>query len=378
MDLYNISIKTILENQSDTGAYIAAPDYPTYAYSWFRDSSFIAYSMDLVGQHHSAEAYHRWASGVIERYKKKIENLLQKRNNGEMISTEEFLHIRFTLDGKESSAEWMNFQLDGYGTWLWAFYEHINLTKNFALLNEIQNSIVLVLKYLIAFWKIPNFDCWEEFPEAIHPHTLAAIYGGLQSIKKLEKHFDKLPLEELSQTQDEIKEFILTNCIINGHIAKMVIPKSADDLSELSKADAVDASLLGIAIPYKLLPIDHPIMQATLSRIEADIHLDNGGVYRYLKDTYYGGGEWLLLTSWLGWYYLEKGDCAKAEKLLAWISTQADEKGFFPEQVSENILAPDYLSGWEQKWGLVAKPLLWSHAKYLILHEMLKKCHDHR
>jgi hypothetical protein len=25
-------------------------------------------------------------------------------------------------------------------------------------------------------------------------------------------------------------------------------------------------------------------------------------VRRYLGDSYYGGGNWILLTAWLGWY----------------------------------------------------------------------------
>jgi len=28
-------------------------------------------------------------------------------------------------------------------------------------------------------------------------------------------------------------------------------------------------------------------------------------MHRYADDTYYGGGEWVLLATWLGWYYVE-------------------------------------------------------------------------
>ena len=122
-----------------------------------------------------------------------------------------------------------------------------------------------------------------------------------------------------------------------------------------------------MATPYRLLSPDDPIVQATVTRIEADLHCAGGGVHRYLADTYYGGGEWVLLAGWLGWYYAETGETARARELLRWIEAQADVGGHLPEQVSAHLLALDRFGEWEARWGPVAKPLLWSHAMYLIL-----------
>ena len=152
----------------------------------------------------------------------------------------------------------------------------------------------------------------------------------------------------------------------------MVTPIVNGDMIDYSRSTAIDASLLGVSVPYLLLPVGHPIIEATVSRIESEIHLEGGGVYRYLKDTYYGGGEWLLLACWLGWYYAKRNDYSKAQTLLAWAADQVDADGFMPEQVSANMLEPGYLPGWERQRGTVAKPLLWSHAMYLILYEELK------
>jgi GH15 family glucan-1,4-alpha-glucosidase len=91
-----------------------------------------------------------------------------------------------------------------------------------------------------------------------------------------------------------------------------------------------------------------------------------------LGDTYYGGGEWILLAGWLGWNYVENGQPGKALQLLEWIEEQAGNDGSLPEQISQHTLAPGYLPEWEQRWGPVANPLLWSHAKYLILRDVLK------
>ena len=34
------------------------------------------------------------------------------------------LPTRFTFDGQPGSDPWWDFQLDGYGTWLWAVHAH--------------------------------------------------------------------------------------------------------------------------------------------------------------------------------------------------------------------------------------------------------------
>jgi hypothetical protein len=40
---------------------------------------------------------------------------------------------------------------------------------------------------------------------------------------------------------------------------------------------------------------DEARMRATVARIESALSRD-GGLHHYASDTYYGGGEWLLLT----------------------------------------------------------------------------------
>jgi GH15 family glucan-1,4-alpha-glucosidase len=135
-------------------------------------------------------------------------------------------------------------------------------------------------------------------------------------------------------------------------------------------AMSVDASLLGLATPYRLLTPDDQLMRKTVARVEEDLHF-TGGVHRYQADTYYGGGEWVLLTAWLGWYYAELGETSRATELLCWVEAQADADGLLPEQVSGHLLAPAYYAQWTGKWGPVAKPLLWSHAMYLILFSVL-------
>lgn len=357
IDLYQRSIEIILENQSAGGGYIASPNFPTYHYCWFRDGSFIAYAMDLAGQHESAHRFHQWVARRVNERKDLMRMGLMKARSGEKLDETEILHTRYRLDGTDGEpGNWPNFQLDGFGTWLWALNEHHRLNPNMQLLQEILDAAELVADYLSELWSLPCYDCWEEFPDHVHPHTLAAIYGGLQS------HTDLTGRRHQAVT-DLIRKRLLGGAELFGHFVKF--PHSA----------AVDASLLGLAVPYAVVAPNDPIILKTVQHIEETILCD-GGLHRYAEDSYYGGGAWILLTAWLGWYYIElaakcpdlaAGLQQKLQTCQSWIESHAGNNLHLPEQVAENLNVPSYYSDWVERWGEIASPLLWSHAEYIIL-----------
>lgn len=371
-ELFQRSIQIIASHQAPTGAYPACPNFPTYQYCWFRDGAFIAYAMDVAGQYESAHRFHAWAVQTVRRHADQAKRAIAQVERGEPIG--EFLHTRYELNGRIGADEWPNFQLDGLGTWLWALGEHVGRTQQ-SVSAEWQAAGELVARYLAALWSRPCYDLWEEHPHNVHPYTLAAIYAGLRAAGTL-LNVDSLALAE---TAGQIRHFVLEHGVRNGHLIKS-IPFESKGAREHPCTPAplhprtpaqIDASLIGVATPYRLLPLDDPVVQSTVARIERDLHYPVGGVHRYLADTYYGGGEWVLLAGWLGWYYAELGERDRAEELLAWIQAQADADGHLPEQVASHLLAPEYHSRWEARWGPVASPLLWSHAMYLILHRAL-------
>jgi GH15 family glucan-1,4-alpha-glucosidase len=348
-DLHQRSIQIIRAGQHSSGAYVAAPTFSQYGYSWFRDGTWIAFSMDRVGQRDSAEAFYHWGIRVLLAQQSKIDSLLDKLRQGFVPAETDYLPTRFTLDGRPGQEEWTDFQLDGYGAWLWGLVDHCQRADE-ALWKAARPAITLLVRYLESLWASPNYDCWEEHRQHIHPATLAALYGGLRAVQALEAGLipDGLP--------EQIRDFTLRHCVTTaGHFCKYI------------GSDEVDASLLWLAIPYGLVTVDDPRFQATLVKIERDLHVPGGGVYRYRGDTYFGGGEWPLLAAWLGWTYLELGRRAEAHKLLDWIASQADAAGQLPEQVDHHLLAPDYFPQWVARWGTSANPLLWSHAMYLVL-----------
>jgi GH15 family glucan-1,4-alpha-glucosidase len=174
----------------------------------------------------------------------------------------------------------------------------------------------------------------------------------------------------------EVKDFITQTAIYKRKIVKHIWPAATGHPARPVVQSSVDSSLLGLAVPYRVFKLDDPVMLTTVDAIEKELHRSTGGVYRYKGDVYYGGGEWLLLTAWLGWYYALTGAGEKARNLIAWIERCADAEGNFPEQVSDHPLAPKEFQPWVERWGPVAKPLLWSHAMYLILHQELENLYQ--
>lgn len=347
------SIKIIQANQASTGAYVASPAFEHYRYSWLRDGTFIAYSMDVVGEHESARRFYEWCRQILHRYEPKaravIKSLHTDEQKPQQLPQGEFLHTRYTIEGEEVEGEWGSFQMDGYGTWLWGLAQHVRLTGQPEILHTHQKAIEITVDYLAACWRLPNYDCWEEFGDRVHPATLAAIWGGLNEIAP----FFPERSRQIASLCEQIREYVLTQGVADGMFSKS------------SGIPAADASLLWMSLPFGLVETGDPRMEKTVQAIEQEL-LKNHGVHRYAKDTYYGGGQWILLSAWLGWFYAKTGKLKKAKAIQHWIESKFTDKGL-PEQVQDHLLAPDMYDPWVQKAGLPANPLLWSHAMYLIL-----------
>jgi GH15 family glucan-1,4-alpha-glucosidase len=165
-----------------------------------------------------------------------------------------------------------------------------------------------------------------------------------------------VPSLNLEDTAQAIREFVLSCGLTpSGELAKSV------------GLDMVDANLIGVSVPHGLLRPGDAVMQRTIARIERDLHVPASGLHRHLDDVYYGGGVWVLLALWLAWYYIEAGNRTRARELVTWAECQADAKGNLPEQVNSVMLAPGFYDEWVRRRGPIAQPLLWSHAKYLIV-----------
>src|SRR5690606_17594236 len=156
--------------------------------------------------------------------------------------------------------------------------------------------------YLEEFWDEPCYDCWEEFRSQLHTATLAAISAGMGAIAgPLAGASGAAGLAQSAiAVATAARELVLTECVVDGPFVKHI------------GNPEVDASLLWLATPYGVVAHDDPLMLATVAKIENDL-VAAGGVSRYRADTYYGGGEWLILSASLAWNLARRGNRDEAD-----------------------------------------------------------------
>lgn len=366
--LHRHSQQVILDNQQH-GGYLACPTMPDYQFSWFRDGAFIAYALTLdgiynmvphragmSGQWDSAMKFHQWCARIINDRADALERTISRAALGHPLVLADTLNARYQTDGAAGPADWPEFQLDGPGLWVWSLAKYVEVCRVKPLPADWECAVNLVARYLTAVWRSPCYDCWEERGDDVHISTLAAIYAGLGAAQRL------IPALSVEATRADIRTFILEHGLTpGGELAKSV------------GLDMVDANLLLAALPDDgLLAPDDPLMIRTVARIERDLLAEGHGVHRHTADTYYGGGAWILLGLWLAWHKTQTGDFAGARKLVAWAEAHADAEGNLPEQVCDVMLDGTYYDVWVQQRGEIANPLVWSHAKYLLVQHALR------
>jgi GH15 family glucan-1,4-alpha-glucosidase len=346
------SIRLITGLQTPEGAFPAAPGFSAYVgYSWLRDGAFIADSASAAGRIQSASLFFDWCADVIGRRGEKIEWIVAETRAGRTPDALHMLPARFTFAGEDGTDEWWDFQLDGYGTWLWALAEHL---ERHGLDGSVYRpAVALTAEYLLASWTRPCYDWWEEHAQHVHISTLACIASGLSAVVRVGLVSDDMAsLIEAEATA--IRRLVDDRGTTDGHLAKWL------------GSTAVDGSLAAAIAPLGFIDGRSGVGRRTIDVLEAHLTVD-GGTHRYLGDTFFGGGQWPLLSCFLGLAHLAAGDRARADELFEWAASTATAGLDLPEQVSGHLIAPGMQQEWIDRWGPVATPLLWSHAMFLKL-----------
>lgn len=348
------SVESILRLQSDSGAFIASPDFAEYHYSWLRDGSFCAYALDRAGEHDASRRFHSWVDGAVKGISEIIDDVIGRHERGEVLDPAHMPPARFALDGTTViDDDWPNFQIDGYGTWLWSLGQHLLITDRDDIPEEYRASVKRVGRYLASFALSPCYDVWEESGSALHTSTLACVYGGLTTAARL------LHDDELLARAEVVKERVI---------------ESANQLGLFSKSNEnadVDASTLWLSTPFRVVEPTDRLFARTVATIEESLSLI-GGIRRYPTDIYFGSGAWPVLTASLGWHYLTLGDLDGARRCLQWISDRFDDEGRLGEQFGGELRDAPHYDEWVARWGPAAKDLTWSHAMYVVLSNALE------
>jgi GH15 family glucan-1,4-alpha-glucosidase len=346
------SLRVILAQQQPGGAYPASPEFSAYVgYSWFRDGSFIADAASAAGATLSADGFHDWCAGIIRDRADRIVDIVARSTGADPVTDDDMLATRFTFDGREGADEWWDFQLDGYGTWLWALGAHI--ARHGSDPARWADAVELCTAYTASSWRRPCFDWWEEHREQVHVSTLGCIAAGLRAAVDT-GILSPDTAAAAGRADAEISEILAHEAIRDGHLSKWI------------GSSAVDGSLSALVGVLGVVDAGSPVGAATIAAVEHDLVRD-GGTFRYLGDTFFGGGQWPLLSCMLGQAHLAAGDHTRARELLEWAASTADDDGMLPEQVDRHLNDPAFVQRWVDRWGPVARPLVWSHAMFLRL-----------
>jgi len=351
-DLAARSVALVESLQHVGGAYPASPTFSAYeGYSWFRDGAFIADGMSAAGAIDSASLFFDWCSRMLDQRRDRVAEIVAAEAAGAPLPDEHMLATRFTLDGVEGDDDWWDFQTDGYGTWVWSCIAHSE--RHSLSLDRWAEGIRLSVAYLLATWSRPCYDWWEENAAETHVSTLGCVIAGLESAAR----------------SDVLTSVAAAGARSAATAARAMISDRGTHEGHLSKwlgSPAVDGSLAAVIAPLGVVDAKSPLGLASIRAIENDLSVD-GGVHRYLLDTFFGGGQWPLLSCFLGLALARAGDRDAALRLLRWAAATETGDGFLPEQVPDHLLAPTRRDEWIERWGPVATPLLWSHAMFVRL-----------
>lgn len=346
----------ILSLQLPNGAFPASPTFSAYqGYCWFRDGAFIADGLSADGSVDSPTAFFSWCATVLDRYTPQIEEIIARAEAGDPVPGSQMLPARYTFDGGLGADDWTDFQLDGYGTWIWALDEHVR--RHGVDPSPFAAAVAITVRYLLSSWQRSCYDWWEEHAEQVHVSTLGCIVAGLRSAVSLGV-LDDVLASRAAQGADDVLAFILERGVHDGRLVKWI-----------GNPD-VDASLSALFAPLRVFDPASDLATETLAAIGRDLEVD-GGVYRFRADTFFGGGRWPLLSCFKGLAHAARGEREEAQRLLAWAVAQATDTLDLPEQVSDRLLDPSMEEYWINRWGPVATPLLWSHAMVLRLNAEL-------
>lgn len=376
-NLYKRTLLTFGLMCSPYGGILAAPEIDEgftrcgrYGYCWGRDAGFVTTAFDKCGLSELSSRFYEWC-------------FLTQAEDGSW-------YQRYQLDGNLAPS-W-GLQIDETGTILWGVWQHYQTIKKLDFLESAWEHIRKAAEFLISFidretgLPKPSYDIWEE-RIGEHTYSAAAVYAGLLAASKIAEVLGKSNpygykwLEEANNIKSAIEKNLWDDNLgrflrsikvkVNswesynnvGDLIEIKVNKKGYKRYVVSRDHFIDASLIGISVPFEVYPPEHEFVTKTVEAIETNLKSPLvGGIKRYENDSYIGGNPWIITTLWLALYYIKIKNFEKAKEYFNWAVTHHTQHGFFPEQV-------DKLTG-EPAWVI---PLTWSHAMFIIvLFELLE------
>ncbi len=196
---------------------------------------------------------------------------------------------------------------DDITLWLWVLGEYINTTNHKEIIDKLTESIQFSINYIVEEWKKPRASWLGLLEDGIYLSNVAMTHGAIQSINNTirDGKAQKLILE--------IQEFLFEKFLDKGKVVSRLGDKEI--LGDISV----------IAVPFALMDAGNQILVESINYIENEL-IDNGARLS-TKDTYYGGCVRSDLTCLLSWYYSERGDMARAKRMLQYVDNLWERDG---------------------------------------------------
>ncbi|WP_035157569.1 glycoside hydrolase family 15 protein [Cohnella thermotolerans] len=374
-ELYERSVLTMkLMSDEQTGSIIAAPEFDEhfsrcggYAYCWGRDAAFITTALDKAGLMELSTRFYEWTLTAQD-----ADGAWQQR------------HYH---DG--SLAPNWGLQIDEGSSILWGMHQHylaLPESERESFLRLVWDAVLRGAEFLVRSIDPDNGlpaasrDLWEE-REGQHTYSSAAVFAGLKAAASFAALRGETELAaKWNGVADTIARQITSLCwneekgafyrgvtlTVNkseyeqaaqaGLPVSSIVDAKGYSRYRLAYDPIVDVSLLGVSVPFAVVPPEHSQAVRTADAVEKELTVAGvGGIKRYENDSYIGGNPWILTTLWLAQYRACSGRVDEARKLLDWAVRHRTYAGLLPEQVDRHT--------GETAWVV---PLTWSHAMFIL------------
>ena len=283
------SVAAILRNQHPEGSFIASPDFSQYRYCWLRDGAFTSYALDRAGEVEAADRFHRWCGRAISGVAEIMSAAVARQARVARWRRGPCPRPASAWPARPSRDDWPNFQIDGYGTWLWSLDQHLRMAGG----QELPAALVPAVEPRPGTWTLSACrvasTCGRRRGARCTLRRWPASTPGLVAGSRL------LDDAGWASRAEPVRGLVLEQ----GR-------RTATTASRIT-AGRSTASLLWLGEPFHLTGPGDPAFVETVRRIHEELDLE-GGIRRYPSDVYYGSGAWPVLTASLGWHHATAGD----------------------------------------------------------------------
>jgi GH15 family glucan-1,4-alpha-glucosidase len=297
-----------------------------YRYSWIRDATFALWGMYSLGFDWEAVDFFSFIADLVE--------------------TDDDLQIMYGIGGERDLAEFTLDHLPGYansrpvrvgnaastqkqhdvwGALLDSVYLHYKAAEH--LDGRIWPILGKQVNDALKHWREPDAGIWEVRGELQHfTSSKIMCWVAVDRGAKLASMIGQdAAASEWAMAAEEIRDDILAHGVDSRGV-----------LTQYYGTDALDASLL-LAPLVRFLPVDHPVLRATVLAIADELTVD-GLVLRYRVDETDDGfsgeeGTFTICSFWLVSALSEIGEHVRARELCAKLLSLAGPLELYAEEI---------------------------------------------